>query len=169
LAQATGSDEFAKEIFQRHIDGVEPVEYATLLERAGYVLQSPEIFKAWIGTPPMSFSERGIDINGSTLRGSPLYAAGIDRGDRIVEADGKVLETRQDFNDLVASHRPGDRGTLTVEARTGRKQVDITWAQSPDVEIVSFEKAGRPVTPEIAAFRESWLGTKALHPLPQLQ
>jgi predicted metalloprotease with PDZ domain len=169
LAQATGSDEFAKEIFQRHIDGVEPVEYATLLERAGYVLQSPEIFKAWIGTPPMSFSERGIDINGSTLRGSPLYAAGIDRGDRIVEADGKVLKTRQDFNDLVASHRPGDRGTLTVEARTGRKQVDITWAQSPDVEIVSFEKAGRPVTPEIAAFRESWLGTKALHPLPQLQ
>ncbi len=169
LADTTGNSEFAKEIFQRHIDGLEPMEYATLLARAGFVLQSGAAGKAWIGTPPMSFSERGIDINGSTLRGSPLYIAGIDRGDRIVEADGKILKTRQDFNDLVASHRPGDRGTLTVEARTGRKQVDIVWAQSPDVEIVSFEKAGRQVTPEIAAFREAWLGSKALRPLPQLQ
>jgi len=169
LADTTGNSEFAKEIFQRHIDGLEPMEYAALLAPAGLVLQSAAAGKAWIGTPPMSFSERGIDINGSTLRGSPLYIAGIDRGDRIVEADGKILKTRQDFNDLVASHRPGDRGTLTVEARTGRKQVDIVWAQSPDVEIVSFEKAGRQVTPEIAAFREAWLGSKALRPLPQLQ
>jgi predicted metalloprotease with PDZ domain len=169
LADTTGNSEFAKEIFQRHIDGLEPMEYAALLAPAGFVLQSAAAGKAWIGTPPMSFSERGIDINGSTLRGSPLYIAGIDRGDRIVEADGKILKTRQDFNDLVASHRPGDRGTLTVEARTGRKQVDIVWAQSPDVEIVSFEKAGRQVTPEIAAFREAWLGSKALRPLPQLQ
>jgi predicted metalloprotease with PDZ domain len=169
LADTTGNSEFAKEIFQRHIDGLEPMEYAALLAPAGFVLQSAAAGKAWIGTPPMSFSERGIDINGSTLRGSPLYIVGIDRGDRIVEADGKILKTRQDFNDLVASHRPGDRGTLTVEARTGRKQVDIVWAQSPDVEIVSFEKAGRQVTPEIAAFREAWLGSKALRPLPQLQ
>jgi predicted metalloprotease with PDZ domain len=169
LADTTGNSEFAKEIFQRHIDGLEPMEYAALLAPAGFVLQSAAAGKAWIGTPPMSFSERGIDINGSTLRGSPLYIAGIDRGDRIVEADGRILKTRQDFNDLVASHRPGDRGTFTVEARTGRKQVDIVWAQSPDVEIVSFEKAGRQVTPEIASFREAWLGSKALRPLPQLQ
>ena len=91
----------------------------------------------------MSFSDRGIDVTGPTLRGSPLYIAGIDRGDRIVEADGKSLKTRQNLDDLAASHKPGDRSTLTVETRTGRKQVQITWAQAPDVEIVSFEKAGR--------------------------
>jgi len=169
LAEATGSSEFAKEMFARHIDGLEPMEYTTLLARAGFVLQSAATGKAWIGTPPMTFSDRGIDISGSTLRGSPLYAAGIDRGDRIVEADGRVLKTRQDFNDLGASHKSGDRGALTVEARTGRKQVDITWAQSPDVEVVSFEKAGRQVTPEIAAFREAWLGSKALRPLPKIE
>ena len=57
---------------------------------------------------------------------------------------------------------------MTVEARTGKKQVEITWAQAPDVEIVSFEKAGRQVTPEITAFREAWLGSKALRPLPKI-
>ena len=115
----------------------------------------------------MSFSERGVEI-GSTLRGSPLYAAGIDRGDRIVEADGKALKRRQDLDDLVASHKPGERTTLTVEGRSGRRQVEITWAQAPDVEIVPFEKAGRPVTPEIIAFRDAWLGSKALRPLPRI-
>jgi hypothetical protein len=68
----------------------------------------------------------------------------------------------------MASHKPGDRSILTVEARGGKKQFPITWAQSPDVEIVSFEKAGRPVTPEITAFREAWLGSKALQALPKI-
>ncbi len=36
------------------------------------------------------------------------------------------------------------------------------------LEVVTFEQAGRPVTPEITAFREAWLGSKALHPLPKL-
>jgi predicted metalloprotease with PDZ domain len=168
LAEATGSGDFAKEIFERHIHGLEPMEYGALLARAGFTLQPAATGKAWIGTPPVTFSDRGIDIVGPTLRGSPLYAAGIDRGDRIVEADGKNLKTRRDLDDLAASHKPGDRSTLTVEARTGKKQVQIIWAQAPDIEIISFEKAGRPVTPEITALRDAWLGSKALWPLPRV-
>ena len=164
LAEATGSSEFAKEMFQRHIEGLEPMDYGALLARAGFVLQPASPGKAWIGTPTMSFSDRGIDITGPTLRGSPLYIAGIDRGDRILE-----FKTRREWDDLAASHKPGDRSMLTVETRTGKKQVEITWAQAPDVEIVSFEKAGRQVTPEITAFREVWLGSKALRPLPKVE
>ena len=125
LAEATGSSEFAKDIFERHIDGLEPMDYAALLARAGFVLQPASPGKAWIGTAAMSFSDRGIDIVGSTLRGSPLYIAGIDRGDRIVDADGKNLKTRRDWDDLAASHKPGDRSTLTMYGggcAPGRKQ-----------------------------------------------
>ena len=116
----------------------------------------------------MSFSDRGIDIIGPSLRGSPLYLAGLDRGDRIVEVDGKNVKTRRDVDDVAASHKPGDRSILTVETRAGRKQVQLTWASAPDVELISFEKAGRPVTPEIKAFRSAWLGSKALRPLPKI-
>ena len=163
LAEATGSDKFAREMFQRHIEGLEPMEYAALLAHAGFVLQPASAGKAWIGTPQMSFSDRGIDVTGSTLRGSPLYLAGIDRGDRILE-----FKTRREWDDLAASHKPGDSSTLTVETRTGRKKIEITWAQAPDVEIVSFEQAGRQVTPEITGFRDAWLGSKALRPLPKI-
>jgi predicted metalloprotease with PDZ domain len=164
LAEATGSDKFAKEMFQRHIEGLEPMEYSNLLAGAGFVLQLAAPGKAWIGAPLMRFSDRGIDVTGPTLRGSPLYIAGIDQGDRILE-----FKTRREWDDFAASHKPGDRSTLTVEARTGKKQVEITWAQAPDLEIVSFEQAGRQVTPEITAFREAWLGSKALRPLPKIE
>jgi len=168
LAEATGSPEFAGDMFQRHIEGLEPMDYAMLLARAGFVLQPGSPGKAWIGTPPMSFSDRGVDITGPTLRGSPLYAAGIDRGDRIVEIDGKSLQTRRELDDLTASHKPGDHSKLTVETRAGEKQIQVIWAQAPDLEIVSFETAGRQVTPEITRFREAWLESKALRPLPKI-
>ncbi len=61
LADATGSNEFAKEMFQRHIDGLEPMEYDALLAHAGFLLQPAAPGKAWLGTPVMSFSDRGID------------------------------------------------------------------------------------------------------------
>ncbi|MCU1339539.1 MAG: peptidase [Bryobacterales bacterium] len=168
LAEAT-SKEFAKEIFERHIQGIEPMEYAALLARAGFALQPASPGKAWIGTPAMSFSDRGVDVIGPTLRGSPLYVAGIDRGDHILEVDGKALRTRRDLDDLAAAHKPGDRSTFTVETRTGNKQLQVTWAQALDVEIVPFEKVGRQLTPEITSFREAWLGSKALRPLPKIE
>jgi predicted metalloprotease with PDZ domain len=144
------------------------MEYATLLARAGFVLQPESPAKAWIGSPFMTFSDRGADIVW-THRASPLYIAGIDRGDRITEVDGKTIRTRKEWDDLAASHRPGDRSTLMVEARTGKKQIEIAWVQAPDVWITSFEKAGRQVTPEITRFRDAWLGSKALRPLPKIE
>ena len=163
LTEATGSQEFTGEVFRRHVRGGERMDYATLLAPAGLLLRPRTPGKGWIGAPQMSFSDRGIEVTGLTLRGSPLYLAGIDRGDRILE-----FKTRQEWDDLAASHKPGDRSTLTVEGREGKRQVAITWAQAPDVEIVSFEQAGRQVTPEIVRFRDAWLGSKALRPLPKI-
>jgi predicted metalloprotease with PDZ domain len=116
----------------------------------------------------MAFIDRGSEIPGPTLRGSPLYAAGLDRGDRLVEADGKPLKTRGDLDDLAASHKPGDRTMFLAETRAGRRQVEITWVQEPDLEVVTFEAAGKPLTPAITAFRDAWLGSKALRPLPKV-
>jgi hypothetical protein len=50
-----------------------------------------------------------------------------------------------------------------------RKRVGVTWAHAPDLELVSFEKAGRQVTPEVSVFRDAWMGSKALRPLPKIE
>ncbi|HEY2843872.1 MAG TPA: hypothetical protein VGJ09_09485, partial [Bryobacteraceae bacterium] len=52
LAEATGSQSFARDIFERHINGLEPMDYTALLARAGYVLRLAAPDKAWWGNPP---------------------------------------------------------------------------------------------------------------------
>ena len=37
----------------------------------------------------------------------------------------------------------------------------IKLANNPAVEVVTFEKAGLTITPQIEAFRKSWLNSKA--------
>jgi len=36
------------------------------------------------------------------------------------------------------------------------------------VHVVPYERAGREVTAEMTAFRQAWLGSKAIHALPKL-
>ncbi len=45
----------------------------------------------------------------------------------------------------------------------------MTVGESPAVEVVTYEEAMMPVTTEMTAFREAWLSSKAVHPLPKLE
>ncbi len=165
LGEAT-SAEFAHDMFQRHVYGLEPIDYAALLPQAGLVLRPTRTGAVWLGATGMSYSGRGVILTGATLRGSPLYRAGIDRGDRLVKAGKREIKNQRDMERVLDSSKPGETVTFTVEGRTGARDVDVTWAQAPGFEIVTYEKAGLEVTDAIRAFRESWLRSKALHPLP---
>jgi predicted metalloprotease with PDZ domain len=168
LAEATGSKEFAAGIFRRHVYGKEPMEYETLLARAGMLLKKRGPGKVWLGVNQLNFSANGIDLSGSTFRDSPLFAAGLDRGDRVTQWDGRTLKSQQELDLWLASRKPGAVAQLQVEGRAGKRQVDITLSEAPSLQIVVYEQAGREVTPEMAAFRQAWLGSKAIHPLPKL-
>ncbi len=169
LAETTGSREFAADIFRRHIYGMEPMDYEALLAPAGLLLRKAHAGSAWLGTQRLNFSEAGADIATNTLRDSPLYDAGLDRGDRIVQWDGKALKNSGELESWLAAHKPGDHARLKVDTRAGEKEIDIVLKGNPALEIVTYEQAGRPVTPETTAFREAWLNSKALHPLPTIE
>ena len=110
-----------------------------------------------------------MEITGSVLRDSPAYAAGLDRGDKILEFDGKVLKTDADLSKWLDGHKAGDKVMLKVEARSGRKDVEMVLTGSPAMEAVTFEYAGMPVTGEQLALRAQWLSSKAIHPLPDVK
>ncbi len=169
LAEATGSAEFASTFFDHHIYGLEPMEYRALLEPAGLLLQLAHPGRAWVGSSPrvIGFSLDSAEVIASTLRDSPLYLAGLDVNDRILEWDGKKLGSQQDLDKLLSSHKPGDSLRLKVDTRAGNRIVTVICKEDPALEIIPFEK-GRPVTPAIESFRKSWLRSKALHPLPQI-
>ncbi len=168
LATATNAT-FAREIFARYIDGHEFLDYEKLLAQAGLALRKIAPGEVWFGAPRVNFPGRAMVITGPTLKGSPAYAAGIDRGDRIVAVDGKEIKDEREWERILRSYKPGDQARLQVEGRSGRRNVGVTWKEAPNVQVVPFESVKLPVTPEIKAFRQAWLGSKAIHALPKLQ
>lgn len=172
LAESTGSAAFAETVFSRYIYGKEPMDYRGLLAHAGLVLRPEHPGEIWLGASgrqPFNFSEDGVEIAGNTLRGSPLYDAGLDRGDRITNWNGRTLRNETELQAWLSEQKPGGHVTLQAETRSGKRKVEMPLTQSPKLETATYEEAGLPVTPEIAQFRKDWLGSKALHPLPEFK
>jgi predicted metalloprotease with PDZ domain len=164
----TTSAKFAEDVFRRHIYGKEQMDFASLVQPAGLILEKERPGTVWLGAKKLNFSNDGVEVQGNTLRDSPLYDAGIDIGDRILRWDGKTIKSSADLTSWLAKHGPGDHIQLQVESRGQKKTADVLLTENPALEITPYEKAKRPVTPEIAAFRQSWLSSKALHPLPHI-
>ncbi len=169
LGETVANSEFARQVFEHHIYGKEPLDYQALVSSAGLVLRKAHAGQAWIGpTRGLNFSEKSLELTTYSQIGSPLYNAGLDKGDHILEWDGKTIKSLGDLNDLLARHKPGDTINLKVTRRDGPHEVSILLAENPAQELVTFETAGRELTPQITAFRQSWLSSKALHPLPEI-
>lgn len=166
LASVTDST-FARDMFQRYVLGKETMPYEQLLAQAGIVLRKASPEKAWLGVSAdsLTFGKSGATITKPVLRGSPVYNAGLDNGDTIVELDGKPIQSEDQLNDLLKAHKPGDRLQAKAETRTGSRSVELIVSALPKVELVPFEEAGQILTPEIKDFRNAWLSSKAIHKL----
>ena len=169
LATATGSKEFASEIFTKHIYGKEPLDYANLLALAGFSLQKRPGNHVWLGTGRYEVSDAGLELTGPVIRDSPLFLAGLDRGDKILEFDGKPVKTEADFTKFQDLHKPGEKVKLKVEMRNGKKEIEMTLTESPSLEILPFEQVSKTPSKDQLAFREFWLSSKAIHPLPEVK
>jgi predicted metalloprotease with PDZ domain len=169
LAEATGSVDFAAEVFNRHIFGKEPFDFKALLARAGLLLEPDDSSASWLGNPRLKFSASGAELTDASLRDSPLYNAGIDRGDRLVSLDSHSIKSENDLNGFLKSHQPGDRVHVSLESRAGKREVDVVLAASPRLHLITYERAGLALPADMLAFRTTWLSSKAIHPLPTLE
>lgn len=159
LAGVTGDKKFAQGYFDQFINGHEPIDYNSLLAPAGFRLIKAEAGKSWIGS--VQWSEReGLLIENSTLRGTPVYAAGLDIGDKILAIDNQDTRTVSDLNIVLGRLRPGAMVGIRYLHRSEEKTGQIQIQENPVVQVQTFETAGQPVTPQIIQFRKSWLGPK---------
>ncbi|MGE0100979.1 MAG: M61 family metallopeptidase [Blastocatellales bacterium] len=159
LARVTGDEAFAKDFFDRYIEGREVVDYAALLARAGYELRKTNPGRVWLDAQLQSQGGRLV-IARPTMMNGPLYQAGLDRGDAILKVDGQSVGSSSDFQKMLEGHKPGDTIALEVSQRGATRTVQLRLSEDPQLAIVAFEDAGREVTPEIRKFREEWLGAR---------
>jgi predicted metalloprotease with PDZ domain len=175
LAKLTKNPKFAADFFSKYVTGTEKINYAPLLEKAGYTLKQTAPGVAWIGNvgggragggrrgaaPAPATTATAFTVPAGTQAGTPIYKAGIDVGDIILTADGKEIKTAEDLADIVTAKKPGDKISVTYKNRSGQHNTTINVEESPAVSVVSFESAGKTLTKEQQDFRTNWLSSKA--------
>jgi predicted metalloprotease with PDZ domain len=157
LGDVTGDRAFAKDFFDRSVRGSDLPDFAALLAPAGLLLHPADSGAAFLGLVDLDYDSAGATIAANTLIGSPLYDAGLDRGDRIVTLDGRPLTADSVWQTVKAAHRPGDTIPVVYDSRGARKRASLTFVADPRFELLTNEQAGRPVTPAMRAFRARWL------------
>jgi predicted metalloprotease with PDZ domain len=160
LGRVTGDRAFAEDFYRRYVAGHDVVDYETLLGRAGLLLRKANPGQPTLGRANIQFTNGEARIMGPTLIGSPLYEAGLDRGDRIRSIDGRPIGSAAALDATLATKKPGDAVKIAFEQRGRERTERLVLAEDDRLEVVPYEGVGRTVTPAMREFREGWLGSK---------
>lgn len=129
--------------------------YDPLFKRVGVVLKQ-DSKKVFFG---VSTSSSGVVRNNAQI-GTPAYKAGLNSGDKIIAIDNHVVGSNNSVNKILASYKIGNTITIQFSRYNQLRTTKATLIKDPRYTIMSFEKAGLEVTPEILQNRKDWLGEK---------
>ena len=135
--------------------GYQGIGFAVPSNMANIVMQSliknGKVIRGWLGvsvqviTPELSkqfnLKEEKGALVGDVIEGGPAGEAGIQRGDVIIEYDGKKIDEPYQLRNMVANTTPGKDVELKIikESRTETKKVTI---DEPPAEILKPSTSG---------------------------
>ena len=160
LAEVSKDEAFAASFFDRYVSGRESVDYGPLLARAGLVLRNARPGRPWIGAGRFEMDGGSLRVSEFTAENSPLHAAGVDRGDFLVSFDAQPVSSQTRLDELVEQRKPGDRVRLSIRRRGNVRELTLTIAEDPRLEVVPVEATGRRPSSAETAFRTAWLGSQ---------
>ncbi len=157
LADVTGNVDFANQFFDDYIEKGNLPDFVPLLEQAGLTLAAANPDKASLGS--VNFEARGNDLllASNTLKGSPLYNAGLDNGDQILQVGRFNIHAESDYKRALERHQPGDRVSIKYIQRGVMRDADITFVKDDTLKITPFEKLDKTMTAAQKEFRKRWL------------
>ncbi len=153
LAELTGDQSFAEAFFENYIDQGNLPDYTPLLARAGLAL-NPVGGGAWIGGVGYDIDGETVRIAANTLRGTPLYKAGLDRGDEITRLGRFKVKSASDIYEALNRHAPGDYLEVEYIQRGVKRVSEIELEDDPALNLSLMEAPNQAQL----AFRKSWLG-----------
>ncbi|HEY1024462.1 MAG TPA: PDZ domain-containing protein [Sphingobacteriaceae bacterium] len=149
---------FAANFFRRYVNGTEKSDYEKLLAPAGLVLRKAAAGKATLGL--LRLAPNKNEVVSGTLKGTPAYEAGIEIGDVLHKIGDAVITSSTDVEAALERRKPGDMVTVTFEHKGTVKTATVKLQENNRLEVVTVEKAGGTLTPEMEKFRNNWLSSK---------
>jgi predicted metalloprotease with PDZ domain len=158
VATVTGNERFANDFFARYINDSQLPDYESLLANAGMLLRKAHEGNASVGPVDLEFDGKDGTIENNTIIGTPLYDAGLDRGDQVIAIDRLNITGQGRWDSAIRRYEPGDTAVIRYIQRGVERSAEITFEEDRRVEVVSFESAELEVSDAQLAFREAWLG-----------
>lgn len=161
LAELTENEIFAKDFFEKYIYGTEINDYKTLLGNVGFLLQKKNPNRPYMNRCKLYFKNgEGYEIVSGTVKGSPLYEAGLDIGDVLTSINGTVLKDERTLPTLLKSSSVNDVLELTYLHHGVARKAKVKLQEDYHLELVPYEAAGLKVTKEMKELRDAWLSSK---------
>lgn len=152
-ASVSGAD--LQSFFRKYVSGLDELPYNELLQRVGLRLVEQRVVKPYAGF----ISVRNFDVPPVAVyveEGSDAEKAGLVQGDTILSVNGKPLNS--EFEDVLATMRPGEKLTLRVAGRKGNRKIEFPLGgrEEIDYHVADLDN----VTPEQRARRAAWLSSQ---------
>ncbi|MCW3108235.1 MAG: peptidase [Segetibacter sp.] len=146
---------YAADFFRKYVYGHEPLDYKKLFSAAGYSISPVNAGKASLGRISVDSTENGLTISKNTILNTPLYNAGLDIDDVIVEMDGSKPKGIDELNEIVTKHKIGDKVPVTYLHHQNTIKTTVTLTEDPWLKI---EKQSGGLDEMQQQFRKLWMG-----------
>ena len=150
---------FAADFFHKYISGHEPIDYASLLAKAGYELKKTFEGKPSIGIHTNVDQSGKLFIISNTQKGTAAYEGGLDVNDEIIKLDETAVTSTGDLTSFLRLKKPGDSVTITYKHRTTEKKTSIILKEQPILSVIPFEKSGKVLTNDMEKIRATWFSS----------
>jgi len=154
VVRITGDADFAADFFTRFVRGREAPDFRALLTPAGIEVSPARPGTAWLGPLSIRFQEGGPVVTGTPREETSLYAAGVDRGDRIVSIGGRPVIDRAALDAILSGLEPGASVEIRYESRGEARTATVTVGEDPT--LVGRWTPDDLVDPDQSAFRSAW-------------
>jgi predicted metalloprotease with PDZ domain len=158
LALVTSDVDFAAEFFARYIKGQDLPNYTSLLANAAFLIKKENEGAASVGPITLEFEGKAAIVAANSIIGSPLYQAGIDRGDQIYALDRIKIQSQEQWDMALERYKPGDTAIIDYRQREIDRSAELTFVEDDAMIIVKYEDDGIKASRSQLRFRGTWLG-----------
>jgi predicted metalloprotease with PDZ domain len=153
LARVTDNPALARDFFDRYVRGREAPDFQRLLGAAGIVLAPAFPERAWLGSG-LQVSDGEAIVTGTPTLDSPLFRAGLDRGDRVLEIGGGTFASSGQLRGYLESRAAGEVVTVRFESRGQTYEREMRLGTDPT--LAGALRTGGPSTSAERDFFGRW-------------
>lgn len=157
VATVTGDATFAAEFFSNYIYQSKLPDLKSLLLDFGIVLDYKSPGKVGFLDGSMEKEENGFVLKSVTLKGMPLYEAGLNKGDKILAIAGKEVAALESLKELITTLEIGKSYPIVFEQNGLIVNSKITMKQHPLLKCQLAEEAAYKVKNKTEKKRKAWL------------